>query len=69
MKTFREWFEEFPEPYKTQAILNTEKSGFPKGVDTPCYTSDDLKRVLNCAFNFKTSHEGRDYWIEFQKTL
>lgn len=69
MKTFREWFEEFPEPYKTQAILNTEKSEFSKGVYTPCYTSGDLKCVLSAAFNFSKSTEGREYWVEFQKTL
>ena len=70
MKTFREWFEEFPEPYKTQAINNFKNiGGNMNGLDQIPFYHSSLKAVLNSAFDFEKSPEGWDYWENFYQTL
>lgn len=62
MKTIREWLEELPEPYRTQAINNTEKNRL--------LTHDvSLREAITVAFFWGNSPEGHEYWAEFYKTL
>lgn len=52
-KTIKEWLEELPEPYRTQALKNTKKLD---------YVTGSLERALNCAFDWDSSKEGYNYW-------
>jgi hypothetical protein len=59
-KTAREWFETFPEPYRSQAIAN-------------CLYPNDRYRCASDAlgndFNWDTTDEGYRYWDMFYKRL
>jgi hypothetical protein len=57
-KTIQEWFSGLPDPYKNQAIVNTN--------------FEDLNRIaesehdaIMCAFVHGLSEEGHDYWKYF----
>lgn len=60
-KTIKEWLEELPEPYRTQALNNME-------VDEP-YSGDEetanLSKALHSAFLWDKTREGLDYWLNF----
>lgn len=66
MKTIKEWLEELPEPYRSEAIENMESE-----VDR--YTGD---RIENClrgalfgAFIWVDSPQGTVYWAEIFDSL
>lgn len=54
-KTIREWFEELPEPYRTQALKNAS-------VDKLGEESESLAKALFIAFVWMETREGLDYW-------
>jgi len=60
MKTAREWFETFPEPYRSQALEN-------------CTDSDELhetdSKALAFNFNWEGSPQKDDYWYKFWEQL
>lgn len=62
MKTIREWLEELPEPYRSQAFRNT-----------PCINTDlyapSLKYAIVRAFVWHKSPEGFEYWEKLDDTL
>jgi hypothetical protein len=64
-KTIREWFEELPEPHRSQAIENGENS--------QNYAMDDITSSLSGAlsggFVWSESKEGDDYWDKFRDDL
>lgn len=62
MKTIREWLEELPEPYRTQAIENTEDELLLERVES-------LKKAVKCAFIWNKSPQGHEYWSELHETL
>jgi len=64
-KTIKEWLNELPEPYRSQAIENAEntESGCLDGVETSIFGA------LMGGFVWLESKEGSDYWYEFSKTL
>lgn len=62
MKTIREWIEELPEPYRTQAIDNTSESVLT-------VEEQSLYEAVIGAFNWKESTEGFKYWNDFHDTL
>lgn len=72
-KTLREYFEEFPEPYRTQAINNT-KAQRTKGYPNDEYflkfdRARNAKEALAGAFYFEVTPEGKEYWDDFKRTL
>lgn len=62
MKTIREWLEELPEPYRTQALNNADN------LDSKALFKS-LYNVLQEAFIWEESPEGGNYWINVQKIL
>jgi hypothetical protein len=52
-KPIKTWFEELPEPYKSQAIQNS------RNLDL---TIDTIGAALLCAFMWSTSEQGYSYW-------
>lgn len=56
MKTAREWFETFPEPYRSQAIYNCLEF-------TMKY--DNASIALGLSFCWRETNEGHEYWMEF----
>lgn len=62
MKTIKQWLEELPEPYKSQAISNCSCLDAQH-----TYYSQD--RALGAAFMFELTPEGWQYWIDFHKSI
>lgn len=67
MKTIREWLEELPEPYRTQALENCNSmrlsiSGLSDIVETS-------RIAIMSAFHWDSSPEGFHYWDELYETL
>lgn len=61
-KTIKEWLEELPEPYRTQALNNADE------VLLEC-TEETQSEALKGAFMWFTTEEGHDYWSQLHKTL
>lgn len=64
--TYRQLFtKHLPEPYRSQAIANAIEQD--RDIDDPSETAEvdpeDLHDVVSCAFTWKYSPEGRDYWL------
>jgi hypothetical protein len=59
-KTIKKWYEEFPEPYRTQALANVK---YP---EVKWSTPLD---ALAGGFDWYYSPEGAKYWIEFSNIL
>jgi hypothetical protein len=62
MKTIKEWLEELPEPYRSQALENTGDSDGEMEVKS-------LVTALECAFLWISSSQGYHYWSQLSKTL
>lgn len=62
MKTAKEWFEGFQEPYRSEAIDNTFTTML-----TAEYTSK--KQALMGSFTWANSPQHRKYWINFYNSL
>jgi len=60
MKTAREWFETFPEPYRSQAIANCK---YPNDL------YESASDALDYDFDWEDSPEGFDYWFLFHRNL
>ncbi len=56
MKTAREWFETFPEPYRRQAIANCLDLN---------RKYDNASNALGLSFTWRETTEGNDYWMDF----
>lgn len=57
MKTIRQWLEELPEPYRTQALENIrvkEVLGLPEL---------SFEVALRSAFTWDATPQGYDYWL------
>lgn len=61
-KTIREWFEEFPEPYKSQALKNINP--LHSNIIKPSKYD-----ALYTAFKWESTSEGGEYWVDFLLTL
>jgi len=55
MKTIKQWFNELPEPQKTEALENT-----PKLIKENI--ADDLEDAIYSAFRWDRTKQGYDYW-------
>jgi uncharacterized protein (DUF2249 family) len=60
MKTIFEHFMELPEPYRTEAIENTE----PEELNSP---ATNLSSALHGAFYWRDSKQGFDFWNKVWK--
>ena len=73
MKTIREWLEELPEPYRTQAIDNYENpecNMYKRGDWTePEKKQESLVDAIYDAFIWLRTPEGFQYWVDFKNTL
>jgi len=56
-KTIREWLETLPEPYRSQALENTEEYKLSEDKD------DCLSEAIESAFTWKLTKQGLQYWI------
>lgn len=65
MKTIREWLEELPEPYRTQALENVNEHD-PQIIDTSEQTA---KKALSGAFVWMFTEQGERYWFDLYRTL
>lgn len=54
MKIIKEWLSEINEPYKSQALNNLTNESIIK--------HESFSSALQCAFIWKDSPEGYDYW-------
>lgn len=64
MKTIREWLEELPEPYRTQALENMKNDKPPTNPDEPPVTGNTLDSALEEAFIWYKSPQNRTYWFD-----
>jgi len=64
MKTAREWFETFPEPYRSQALENIEN--FKLHSSNKSY---DKASVAIDSFDWDATSEGYYYWERFYENL
>ena len=61
-KTIREWFDELPEPQRSQAIENCDVEDLDLLVDS-------LLNACLGAFNWKKSPQGHGYWDSIYEEL
>lgn len=61
-KSARQWFEGFPEPYRTQALENAEGDRLKEGY---LYAST----ALYLSFSWEDSPQDGVYWLAFYKEL
>lgn len=59
MKTIREWFEELPEPYRTDALDNMEDA--EKSVKS-------MSDAIDYSFVWSRTEQGHDYWSSLRET-
>jgi hypothetical protein len=64
MKTIKEWLEELPEPYRSEALENSEDWSWDNKQEVK-----SLATALDCAFIWSLSPQGQDYWMKLRKTL
>lgn len=63
-KTYRDYYNEFPEPYKTAALKNTVAQRGEKNLDRRVY---DAYISLTTGFIWSETPEGKKYWMDFVK--
>jgi hypothetical protein len=61
-KTIKEWLSELEEPYKSQAMANTNKEFLS-------FEEDSLTMALTGAFEWYSSPQKEDYWIRLNDKL
>ena len=62
MKKVKDWFEELPEPYRTQAIENSTKE------ELNCI-EESLTNALSGSFFWFSSPQGQKYWGDLYEKL
>lgn len=62
MKTIRQHIQEFPNPYRAQAMINSRKEYLETKEANPL-------SALAGAFDWVKTPEGLDYWLEFAGSL
>ncbi len=65
MKTFRELFEELDEPYRSQAIVNSEEYGFVLDEEY----ADTVQDAIVYGFSWRDTEEGCYYWSKLHESL
>ena len=59
MKPIKQWLEELPEPYRTQALENLTKQPYNGSNEVDC-----MKDAVKGAFDWIKSKEGTSYWLD-----
>lgn len=62
MKTIREWLEELPEPYRSEALENMTEGGGYK-------MKESLKAAIGDAFIWQSTPQGYHYWYNLKNSL
>lgn len=57
-KTRLRWLQELPEPYRTQAVINTPNGSLSD------IGNENLQDALVSAFDWENSPEGHEYWMD-----
>ena len=67
-KTIEQWFQELPEPYRTQTLENCEKQSTIdwNAADATC---DKLSDAVALGFLWQDTPEGEEYWQEVYDTI
>ena len=65
MKTIKEWLKELPEPYRSEAIENTDSSRLVYKTSMV----KDTATALKTAFAWNETKEGFVYWMELYYIL
>lgn len=67
-KTIKQWLNELPEPYRSQALENTLNQSGEKRLKI---NQPSIKDALSAGFIWKDSpkEQGHDYWEKFRNTL
>lgn len=65
-KTYREYYNEFPEPYRTEALKNTVAQRGERNLDRLAYNA---YISLTTGFIWGETPEGRNYWLAFSATI
>ena len=60
MKTIKQWLEELPEPYRTQALENYDENYLNKIIEIK-----DCLDALRFAFDWSNTSQGFNYWQSF----
>lgn len=71
-KTIREWLQQLPEPYQSQAIANVLESNLDSERAMLFLTRDimlldwplNLSSIVKGAFDWKSSKEKSEYWAQ-----
>lgn len=73
MKTIEQWFNELPEPYRSQALENTLNLNGEKitGEEILKVHEPNIRQALSSAFIWADTpkEQGRSYWYNLYKTL
>lgn len=77
LKTIRDFINEFPEPFKTQALANVktcqatvrEEAPVEILISVPAMYGQNPFSALIAAFIWSISPEGSEYWVKFASTL
>lgn len=77
LKTIRDFINEFPEPFKTQALDNVKNCQAKATEETPEEILNSVPALfgqnpfsaLIAAFIWGISPEGSEYWVKFASTL
>jgi len=56
MKTILDWYQELPEPYRTQAIENCDE-------DSLNIFENNIKSAISGGFLWFDTEQGADYWL------
>lgn len=62
MKTIKEWLEELPEPYRTQALENVSEYSLSQ-------KDESLSEALKGAFTWIFTPQGHYYWMDLRDKL
>lgn len=62
MKSVKQWFEALPEPYKTQALNNTQQHRVTRETTA-------LSGAVMIAFEWGKTTEGFDYWDSLYRKI
>lgn len=71
MKTIEQWFNELPEPYRSQALENTLNQYGKYGEKKLKVHEPSIKDALLVGFIWKDTpkEQGYEYWSNFYNTL
>ena len=61
MKTIKQWLQELPEPYRTEALDNYNDRYNP--------VVENIFKALNYGFSWSATTQGYEYWLKIYNSL